>query len=128
MQVDPQLQKLTALIEEKRAAQASQAQRPVGRPGNPKFAEAARRVQLARQGRTTSPGEMTAHARSASTVENTAKTTRTKQTSSSSKILMSGDDRLTKVRPFGHLYNAATPEPAKGASAPHLGRNFDSYA
>jgi hypothetical protein len=41
---------------------------------------------------------------------------------------VSAEDRLTQARPFGHLYNAATPTPKKGSSSPHLGRNYDSYA
>jgi hypothetical protein len=128
VQVDPKLQKLTALIDQKRAEQSSLSGGRVGRPGNPRFAEAARRVQLARQG---SDGRQTREIAGQNTrrTESASASTPGSSTTRTEKIREAGsNDRLTGVRPFGHLYNAATPAPARGASSPHLGRNFDSYA
>jgi hypothetical protein len=129
VQIDPKLERLTALIEQKRAQQKlGPSPAAVGRSGNPRFADAARRVQLAREGRwNPNQAQDIQHDKKTDLARLASLRSATHMKALSSSRASRESDQLTAVQNTGHLYTEGTPRPLS-ASAPHLGRNFDTYA
>ncbi|MFH0882724.1 MAG: hypothetical protein V2A56_07045 [bacterium] len=129
MQIDPKLERLTALIEQKRAQQhLDSTPTAVGRSGNPRFADASRRVQLAREGRwTPNQAQHIQQDKKTDLARLASLRSATHMQALSSSRAAQESDLLTTVQSAGHLYTEGTPRPLS-ASAPHLGRNFDTYA
>lgn len=130
MQIDPQLQKLTELIEQKRVQQNLRPSSNVaGRAGNPKFAEAARRVQLAREGKWTAGASQSSQANTSTNQLTTNGVSSTMNTGLLSSISATKRaEELTGVGASGHLYSTGSTQATTAANPPHLGRKFDQYA
>jgi len=126
VQIDPRLDRLQSLIEQKRALQGAAAGRnAVGKAGNPRFAEAAERVRLARQARSLETGgpERVTINHSAVSAGRSAEIERA---DSSLRVRAMNDSLLTKGVGEATLSMGRSHE--VGANPPHLGNTIDTYA
>lgn len=126
MQVDPKLQRLQTLIEQKRMQQEVRSDsKVVGQAGNPRFAAAAARVREARLNGTAGRQVVSTPTPPATTPQ----VQRNQSVRETSHVPAASANRASLLTPTGADRTLQHGESAPTRiSPPHLGRNFDSYA